>query len=226
MKKNSLIILSLIIVFTMMLVAPTCVQACKTQKYIACFHCGAAGEFMLACNWESTPGGNYATDWVIGQGKVAFAGSGKVDKQLPNEFVPVTWYYRDSGIQGRGSISASWGEQSIQLVLNSKGEAGGIFLDEGTLTDTFIVGSGPGAGLVSYKGTHKDSTGTHKVNGKAIVSAGNAPGSTSIWLISATFYKPDNTPFLWITWSDTDISFFNLHAADHFAHYVKITTSH
>ncbi len=228
MKKKSLLAMTLILVFALMLVVPTCVTSVKTQKYIANFHCQAKGECIVVTKFiqYGEPGGGYSpSEFMNGNGKVAFAGSAKVDKQLPNDFIPVTFYYRNNGIEAGGSMSASWGGQSLRLELTSNGDAGGIFIDENlptiSLTDTFAAGFGPGTGFVSYKGTYKNSTGTYKIHGNATVQAGV---QLSTILIQVTLYKPDNTPLFWVIWVETDLpSPINLDAADHFARSVKIT---
>jgi len=140
-------------------------------------------------------------EWFIGRSIVAFAGSGKVDQQPT---LPYTSYYSSSGILAGGGVFACWENQMISVLLYSNGEAGGRFVDD-IPADLFSVGSEAGAGLVNYKGTYRDATGTHAVNGKATIGVGFAPGST-IEMMGVDFYKPDGTILLSILLFNADAS--------------------
>jgi hypothetical protein len=209
-----------LVLATGLIIAP--VQAVETQEYRASFYCAAGGECLVVTKWTEQ---GYMSEWFIGRGTVAFAGSGKVDQNPPSPpMLPYTSYYRSSGILARGGVFACWGKQMISVLLYSNGEAGGLFVDEGMMTDVFLAGPGPGAGLVLYKGIYRDSSGMHAVNGKATVSVLLAPGSTSIMIMQVSLIKPDNTILLSMLLINADCSAIGwAHAPNYFAHSVRIT---
>ena len=159
-----------LILATGLFVAPA--QAVKPKAYRATFSCTAGGEcLVLPYDYFFGP---VSDPWFVGRGIAAFTGSAKVDQYPPSGIIPYYHYYTSSGINGLGVVSVRWGENTISVLLFSKGDAGGYFIDEEPLTDTFAVGFGApgffeGTQLVPYKGTIKDSTGTHAVSGKAVI---------------------------------------------------------
>jgi hypothetical protein len=169
------------------------VQAVEVQQYRASFYCAAGGDSLIVTKWGVFPwGGPMMEEWFIGRSTVTFIGSGVVEQQSQvSPTLPYPGYYTSNGIQAGGCVFACWGNQIFSVLLYSKGEAGGGFVND-TPTDLFSVGSEAGMGLVYYKGTYRDATGTHAVNGQAVISVTYAPGST-IEMMSFSFLKSDGT---------------------------------
>jgi hypothetical protein len=196
------------------------VQAAVTQKYRASFYCAAGGEALCVTKWDDK---GYMVDWLVGKSAVALAGSGVVERQQPSDHVPDVHYTTNNGVVARGGIHASWGKQELNVLLYAN-EAGGLFIDTNKYPDIFLFGL-PGGGNVNYKGTYRDASGTHVVSGAASISAGFAPGSDLIRMISFNLGRPDGTILVSVIFINADLSAMGwAHAPYLFSQSVKITT--
>jgi len=115
-----LLVLFLTISFFVMSVVP--MEAAATSKYKVSFLGGAAGEAVILPNW--IPGDTPAQEVIIGKGIMLVDGSAVADGPIPpNENIPYTFYYNETGIKAIGRIFASWSGHMIDVFLYSKGEA-------------------------------------------------------------------------------------------------------
>jgi hypothetical protein len=215
--------MKLLTFFLALLISGTLLSTCKAQsEQVSVKFTGiASGECLLLIGAVLGPQPPQAA--FIGRGTIAITGSAMASALY-------TYYYTADGAKALGLISARWDSQMIIVCLKSKGEACGFFVDEGPWKDLFTVGLLPGGPMtpsLSYEGTYKDSTGTHKISGKAGVLAmmiGN-PGS-EILAIGAMLLKPDGSPLLSIVWVYVDLPLGQplgtLHAANLFMHSVKV----
>lgn len=214
------------------LISTTLLSTCKaqTEQVSVKFTGVASGEYLLLI--ESILGPQPPKAVFMGRGTVAISGSAKANEYLPNQNVPLTYYYTADGVKACGAISARWEGQMVNALIYSKGEACGLFVEKDDV-DWFLVGAVPleSTPSLSYEGIHKDITGVHKIYGKAAVLAFpiGDPGS-QFMAIGAVLLKPDGSPLLSIVWSYVDVtlgpggSMGTLHAANSFMHSVKIRT--
>ena len=159
--------MKLLTFFLALLISGTFLSTCKAQSEQASvkFTGIASGECLLLIGGVLGP--QPPEEAFIGRGTIAISGSAMVSALY-------TYYYTADGAKALGLISARWGSQMIVVCLKSKGEACGFFADESPWIDVFTVGllpGGPTTPSLSYEGTYKDLTGTHKVSGKAGVLA-------------------------------------------------------
>jgi len=218
---------------TLMLVTLMCtplLSTCEAQTEQASvkFNGVASGECLLLI--ESILGPWPPKAFFMGEGTITVSGSALTDEYPPNPNVPYTFYYTIDGVKASGRISARWAGQMINVRLYSKGEAAGLFVEENDV-NWFLAGSsgGPSTLSMSYEGTYEDSTGFHKLSGKAMVLAWPIGDLGSQFVaIGAMLLKPDGSPLLSILWSYVDVSLGPggslgvLHAANSFRHSVKI----
>lgn len=211
----------------------TLLSTCKAQtaQVSVKFTGVASGECLLLI--ESILGPQPPKAFFIGRGTIAISGSAEANEYPPDQNIPYTYYYTADGVKACGAISARWDGQMVNALLYSKGEACGLFVEENDV-NWLLVGALPGGALtpsLSYEGIYKDTTGVHKVSGKAGVLAlpiGD-PGS-QFMAIGAMLFKPDGSPLVSIVWAYVDAplgpdgSMGILHAANSFMHSVKIKT--
>jgi len=226
MKKYLISTLTLLI---SMAILQTCVA--KTEPISARFEGTAVGECLVGVGWVLGPTTPVA--FFIGEGTIRIRGSSAVDEYPPNPNVPFTFYYTAEGAEASGTLSAKWDDQMIRVSIHSEDGTCGFFVDQGDV-NYFTVGVLPGDPLwtssLTYVGVYKDQTGTYAVSGKCGVFAMpiGDPGN-QVMTMGAALFKQDATPLLSIIWVPYDLPVGSpasiiLHAADQFAHIVKIIT--
>jgi hypothetical protein len=216
-----------------LLISAALLSTCKAQSGQASvkFTGVATGECLFLI--EGILGPQPPKAFFIGRGTIAVSGSALANEYPPApQNIPYTYYLTTDGVKACGVISARGDGQMINAFLYSKGEASGLFVENEV--NWFFAGALPGGSLtpsMSYEGIYKDSTGVHKVSGKAAVIAWlmGDPGSQFMG-IGAMLFKPDGSPLLSILWTPVDMplgpggTMGTLHAANLFMHSVKVRT--
>ncbi|MGD0496603.1 MAG: hypothetical protein ABSB28_11310 [Candidatus Bathyarchaeia archaeon] len=228
MMKLKLLTLTLVLAILM---PTTLLSTCKaqTEQVSLKFNAVATGECLVLI--ESILGPQPPKAFFIARGAIAISGSALATEVPPSQDVPFPYYITNDGVNAVGAISARGEGQMITAHLYSEGEVSGLFANLND-ADWFFAGALPGGSLtpsMSYEGLYKDSTGVHKVSGKAAVLAClmGDPGS-QFWGIGAILLKPDGSPLLSIVWALTDVTLGpggamgTLHAANQFIHSVRV----
>lgn len=226
MMKLKLLTLTLVLAILM---PATLLSTCKaqTEQVSLKFNAVATGECLVLI--EGILGPQPPKAVFIARGAIAVSGSALATEIPPSQEVP--YYITNDGVKAVGAISARGEGKMIIAHLYSEGEVSGLFVDLND-ADWFFAGALPGGSLtpsMSYEGLYKDSTGVHKVSGKAAVLACMIGDPASqFWGIGAILLKPDGSPLLSIVWALTDVTLGpggamgTLHAANQFIHSVKV----
>ncbi len=125
----------------------------------------------------------------------------------------------------------------IDVLIYSKGDICGLFVDEGTMKDLYTVGVLPGgpdyyppSQSLSYVGVYKNIAGLQILSGKAAVfTTLIGPAQSPTLFMGVILLKSDGTPLLSILWSPEDYILpigaggtTTLHADNSFLHSVKV----
>lgn len=232
--KTKLFLTTTLMILLLPFLTPVQAQACPiVTKYKASYSCLVSGECVVYPDFDMFGPPSQLPTPCIGRGTVSLCGSAEVTPYPAMPTLPYISYMATSGVKALGMFNARWDGQSISLLLYSCRDTAGVFVDEGTMPDTFGVGFAPipETTLVpslSYRGTYRTSTGIKTISGKAIVIAETVGpemgGPMTVAIV--TIYRADKTPLATLQWFLQDIPFpippYIVHAA-HIVKQVKIT---
>ncbi len=224
--KNKLFFTVTLVILILPLLMSGQAQAAHNQEYRASFSCLASGGCIVFPDiglYGSPP----AIVAYTGMGTLSLCGSAKATL-YPASLTGLTFpiYVAERGVKALGMFTATWSGHKISLLLFSRPETSGAFVDPSTYTDLFTVGfypiSGQGSSpTLSYSGIYITGTGVEAISGKAVV-AYEPKFTTNVIVISV--YRSDGTPLATIGWAPQAIpEIFNMPAADIFKHSIKIT---